>query len=102
MDKAKKKKSEQISEHSWTFLSNHSHVLICLHRDPEMRLRDVALYVGITERAVMSIVKDLVESGILEKEKEGRRNQYKINLDRPLRHTLESHHSIKELLKLGK
>ncbi|EMY60270.1 winged helix-turn-helix transcriptional regulator [Leptospira terpstrae] len=86
----------------WTFLSNHAHVLICLSKDPEMRLKDVALLVGITERAVQAIVKDLVEAQILEKSKDGRRNQYIIQTEQKLRHPLESSHSISELLRLGK
>lgn len=86
----------------WTFLSNHSHVLICLSKDPEMRLKDVALLVGITERAVQAIVKDLVEAQILEKSKDGRRNQYLIQTEQKLRHPLEASHSISELLRLGK
>lgn len=86
----------------WTFLSNHAHVLISLYKDPESRLRDVADTVGITERAVQAIVKDLVDGGVLVREREGRRNRYQIHADRPLRHPLEAHHSIAELLKLGK
>ncbi len=86
----------------WTFLSNHAHVLISLYKDPESRLRDVADTVGITERAVQAIVKDLVDGGVLLREREGRRNRYQIHVERPLRHPLEAHHSISELLKLGK
>lgn len=86
----------------WTFLSNHSHVLICLSKDPEIRLKDVAVLVGITERAVQAIVKDLVEAEILEKSKDGRRNQYIIQTEQKLRHPLEANHSISELLRLGK
>ncbi|MCB1176831.1 MAG: winged helix-turn-helix transcriptional regulator [Leptospiraceae bacterium] len=100
-----KKKVELKSQHKnqeWTFLSNHSHVLICLHKDPDMRLRDVAEIVGITERAVQTIVRDLVDAEILEITKDGRRNKYNIHIDRPLRHPLEAHHSIAQLLKLGK
>lgn len=86
----------------WTFLSNHAHVLICLHRDPGMLLKNVALEVGITERAVMSIVKDLAEAGVLEKVREGRRNSYIIHDSRNLRHPIEAGHTIKDLLLLGK
>ncbi|MCW7468104.1 winged helix-turn-helix transcriptional regulator [Leptospira kanakyensis] len=86
----------------WTFLSNHAHVLICLSKDPEMRLKDVAQLVGITERAVQTIVKDLADAEILEKSKDGRRNQYLIQTEQKLRHPLESNHSILELLSLGK
>lgn len=85
---------------TWTFLTNYSHVLICLARDPEMRLRDVAAQVGITERAVQRIVADLEAAGILVRERDGRRNHYAINEGRPLRHPLEAHCTIKELLEM--
>jgi len=94
--------SKKVKNSEWTFLSNHAHVLISLHKNPDARLRDVADSVGITERAVQAIVKDLVEGGVLLREREGRRNRYEIHLDRPLRHPLEAHHSIMELLKLGR
>jgi len=82
----------------WTFLSNHGHVLVCIARDPEARLRDVALAVGITERAVQKIVSDLEEGGVVERVRDGRRNRYRLFLDRPLRHPIESHRSIGALL----
>jgi predicted transcriptional regulator len=88
-------------EHSgWTFLSNYGHVLVCLARDPEMRLRDVALKVGITERAVQRIVADLEAANILTRSRDGRRNRYEINYNQPLRHSLESHRTIADLLKM--
>lgn len=86
---------------NWTFLTNHSHVLICLARDPHQRLRDVAVQVGITERAVQGIVKDLEAGGILKRIREGRRNHYQINLEPHLRHPLEEECSIKDLLRLA-
>lgn len=88
-------------EHRWTFLSNHAHVLIVLYENPRIVLRHVALRVGITERAVQRIVQDLEDGGYLEKVREGRRNHYKVILDRPLRHPVEAHRSIADLLKLG-
>ena len=84
----------------WTFLTNHAHVLLCLARDREMRIRDVALQVGITERAAQRIVADLVEAGYLQRSKDGRRNRYSLNTERPLRHPLESEHAIGEILAL--
>jgi len=84
----------------WTFLSNHAHVLVCLALDPDARLRDVAVEVGITERAVQGIVGDLEEAGVIVRERQGRRNTYRLNLDAPLRHTLEAHRSIRALLSL--
>ena len=74
----------------WTFLSNHAHVLICIARDPETRLRDIATSVGITERAAQRIVSDLVGCGYLTRERVGRRNRYEVHLDLPLRHPLEA------------
>jgi DNA-binding IclR family transcriptional regulator len=82
----------------WTFLTNHSHVLLCLLRNPEARVRDVAGQVGITERAVQRIIGELAEAGALEIVKDGRRNSYRVNLDIPLRHPLESEHTVAELL----
>ena len=84
----------------WTFLTNHSHVLICLARNPHARLRDVATDVGITERAVQRIVLELETAGVLERKREGRRNHYRIAQDVPLRHPLESHCTVGSLLDL--
>lgn len=84
----------------WTFLSNHGHVLVCLARDPEARLRDVAVAVGITERAVQKIVSDLEDAGMVERVREGRRNRYRLFLDQPLRHPIESHRAIGALLEM--
>ena len=84
----------------WTFLTNHAHVLFCIAKDPEVRLRDVAAQVGITERAVQRIVTDLEEQGYLTVSKEGRRNRYRVHPDVPLRHPIERHRTIKALLDL--
>jgi DNA-binding IscR family transcriptional regulator len=85
---------------NWTFLSNHAHVLVCLAIDPDARLRDVAQGVGITERAVQKIVGDLEAAGVLERERSGRRNSYRLNFEAPLRHALESHQTVGVLLSL--
>lgn len=82
----------------WTYLSNHAHVLVCLARDPDARLKDVAVEVGITERAVQGIVGDLERAGVIVRERRGRRNLYRFNLDAPLRHPLEAHRTIRTLL----
>jgi DNA-binding IscR family transcriptional regulator len=84
----------------WTFLTNHAHVMICVAQDPNIRLRDVAERVGITERATQRIVADLVEAGYLERSREGRRNSYRVNPGLPLRHPLERQHSIGEVIEV--
>jgi len=84
----------------WTFLTNHSHVLILLTQDPFMVLRAVAARVGITERAVQKIIADLEEGGFIEREKIGRKNQYCILRNKPLRHPIEQHRTIGALLSL--
>jgi len=85
---------------AWTFLSNHAHVLLLLARDPEIRLRDVAGRVGITERAVQRIVADLEEGRYIERERNGRRNRYRVHPELPLRHPVEAHCDVGALLKL--
>ena len=82
---------------SWTFLSNHAHVLLLLAKEPEIRLRDVAGRVGITERAVQRIVADLEEDSYIERERLGRRNRYKVHRDLPLRHPIEAHRKIAKI-----
>jgi DNA-binding transcriptional ArsR family regulator len=82
----------------WTFLTNHAHVLLCVARDPDIRHRDLAERVGITERAVQRIVADLIEAGYLDSVREGRRNRYHLHPDLPLRHPLERDHRIGEIL----
>jgi DNA-binding Lrp family transcriptional regulator len=84
----------------WTFLTNHAHVLLCLARDPEQRQRDLSDQVGITERATQVILGDLERSGFVQRERVGRRNRYVLDLDQPLRHPLESAHTVGELIEL--
>ncbi len=90
--------SRAAASPSWTFLTNHSHVLICIAQDPEARMRDIADRVGITERAVQRIVEELTEAGYLKVEKVGRRNRYGVVGKKYLRHTLEEHVQISEML----
>ncbi len=85
---------------SWTFLTNHTHVLLCLYCQPDQRLRDVALAVGITERMVQRIVAELSEAGYLHIQKEGRCNRYTVTSSLQLRHPLEMQHTIGELLEV--
>ena len=84
----------------WTYLSNHGHVLVALSRDTEVRLRDVALQVGITERAVQGIVADLVAAGHVVKSKVGRRNSYRVHREARFRHPLESGVGLGDFLDL--
>jgi DNA-binding IclR family transcriptional regulator len=93
--------STENEERSWQFVTNHTQVLLCLARDPDVRLRDVADQVGITERAAQRILADLVEAGFVEKERRGRRNRYVINRDSPmLRHVAQDGQQIGGLLEL--
>jgi DNA-binding IclR family transcriptional regulator len=69
---------------SWSFLSSHARVLLCIARDPGARLRDIAASVGITERSVHAIVSDLVGAGYVVRQKDGRRNRYQIQARLPL------------------
>lgn len=82
----------------WTLFTNHGHTLLLLAREPELRLRDLAERVGITERAVQRIVTELAEDGYLEVRREGRRNTYRVLADRPLRHPLEAHNTVRDLI----
>ncbi|MBS2031112.1 MAG: winged helix-turn-helix domain-containing protein [Deltaproteobacteria bacterium] len=84
----------------WTFLTNHAHVLLCLARDPEARMRDVATAVGITERAVQRIVADLEAEGYVSRHRDGRRNSYEVHGDLPLRHPIERHRKVSALVAL--
>ena len=85
---------------SWRFLSNHTQVLLCIQRDPNVRYRDIAETVGITERAAQRIVADLIESGYVESERVGRRNHYRVNTDIAMRHPAQDGHDVGELLRL--
>lgn len=88
-----------MHEIGWTFLTNHSHVLLSIQVDPEIRIRDLADRVGITERAAHRIVSDLKDGGIISVTKQGRRNCYTIHAQKALRHPLESHHTVGDLLQ---
>lgn len=84
---------------TWTFLTNHARVLILIAQTPDIRLRDIAARVGITERAAQRIVGDLEADGYLSHEKEGRRNHYKLHPDAHLRHPLENEIEIGQLIE---
>jgi predicted ArsR family transcriptional regulator len=84
----------------WHFLTNHAQVLLCIERNPEARLRDIAGIVGITERATQRIVSDLVEAGYVTRERAGRRNRYALDRNVRMRHPSQFNHEIGELLDL--
>ena len=92
--------SRRSHDARWSFLSNHAHVLVCLARDPDARLRDVAEQVGITERAVHRIVTELEEGGVITRSRSGRRNHYEIDPTAPLRHPLEISRTVGALLSM--
>jgi len=92
--------SHDGAEASWTFLTNHAHVLNCIAEDPESRLRDIAARVGITERAAQGIVSDLETGGYLTRTRVGRRNTYEVHPELPFRHAIERDHQVGELLDL--
>jgi DNA-binding transcriptional ArsR family regulator len=85
---------------AWDFLTNHAHVLICVARDPGIRLRDIADAIGITERATHRILSELVDGGYVVREKEGRRNRYEVVPNVPLPHPLVGHQQVGELLEV--
>jgi hypothetical protein len=85
---------------SWTFLTNHARVLLCISRDPGIRLRDIAARLGITERSAYGIVIDLTEAGYIVKEKAGRRNRYQIQAHLPLPEPSSRERTVGEVLAL--
>ena len=91
---------EDAGSAGWTFLTNHSHVLLCLVTDPQLPLRDVALKVGITERSVQRIVGELEVAGYLVRRREGRNNRYVIRRNLSLRHPIEMHKRLGDLISM--
>jgi predicted transcriptional regulator len=85
---------------NWTFLTNHGHVLIILSRNPGIRISELADEVGISERQVSNILKDLYDSGYVTKQREGRRNRYEISSNAPLRHQSNQDHTVSELINI--
>jgi len=83
---------------TWTFLTNHAQVLLCLAETPDIRLREVAERVGITERATQRILSELVEAGYVKTTRVGRRNQYTVDHEHAMRHTAQIGHAIGDLL----
>ncbi len=100
MDNANSISAETQREYLWTFLSNHGHVILELAHNPDVRLRDLAERVGITERAVQRIVAELVDAGVLTRHRVGRRNSYAVDMERRLRHPIEAHCQIGDLVAM--
>ena len=84
---------------TWTFLTNHAQVLLCLAETPDIRLRDVAQQVGITERATQRILAELVDGGYVKIERVGRRNRYTVDREHAMRHSAQLGHEIGTLLE---
>ena len=84
----------------WSFLTNHARALVCIAHDPGVRLRDIATTVGVTERSAFGIVTDLIETGYVVRDKEGRRNRYSIQTDLPLGESVGREPTIGEVLDL--
>ena len=85
---------------TWTFLTNHSHVLLLIARNPETRMRDLAEAVGITERAVQRIIDELREGGYLTITRQGRRNVYAVRGEPHLRHPVEAARTVGDLIRM--
>jgi DNA-binding MarR family transcriptional regulator len=93
--------SSEPTGQGWQFVTNHTQVLLCISRDPDIRLRDIADEVGITLGSAQRILADLVAAGYVKRERHGRRNRYVIALDAPmLRHTAQDGQDIGGLLDL--
>lgn len=88
----------QLAVPTWTFLTNHAHVLLAISRNPDLRQRDIAHTVGITPGAVVRILHDLEDGGYVTAERVGRRNRYQINVDATLRHPLDARRPIRDLI----
>src|SRR5215211_4740737 len=86
-------------DHAWRFVTNHAHVLECIATSPGARLRDIAATVGITERTVAQIVRDLEQAGYLTRTRVGRNNHYEVHDELPLRHPDHRHHTVGELIR---
>jgi DNA-binding MarR family transcriptional regulator len=93
------KSSSEERDPLFRFLTNHALVLVCIAADPDARLRDIAVSVGITERTAAQIVNELEQAGYLTKTRDGRRNQYEIHRDLPLRHAQHRHRTVDDLIR---
>jgi DNA-binding MarR family transcriptional regulator len=91
--------STERTDRGWQFVTNHTQVLLCIARDPDVRLRDIADAVGVTLGSAQRILADLVEAGYVQRERHGRRNRYVVNRDAMmLRHAAQQGHQIGGLI----
>lgn len=99
-DKKTGKNADPEKAPAWTFLTNHTHVLLCLHEDPELTLREVSQRVGITERSVQRILSELEDGGYVTRDRVGLRNRYRFKTNVALRHPIEAHCKIGDLINM--
>jgi MarR family len=85
---------------TWGFLTNHARALLCIAHDPGVRLREIASTLNITERAAFGVVTDLVDAGYVLKDRHGRRNHYRVQVDQPLPEALLRQRTVGQLLAL--
>lgn len=85
---------------SWTFLTSHAQVLLCISRNARVTAREIAEQVGITERSVQRIIADLEKERYIAKYRDGRNNRYRLNAERPMRHPAQRGTAIRDLLSL--
>ncbi len=91
---------EEEHETRWTFLTGHGHALVVITRDPNVRLREIAAELGVTERTAQTIVNDLVVAGYVARTRVGNRSRYEVRSERPFRHPVEREHAVGELLRV--
>ena len=89
---------QDLTQPRWSCLSNYGLVLVALGDGGAVRLRDIAEQVRLTERAVQRILSELVDANLIRRERQGRRNLYRINRQRALCHPLEAHRTVGELI----
>jgi hypothetical protein len=90
-----------VAQPAWRFLTSHAKILLAVHRDPEIRMRDLAIQVGVTERRAQEIVSELVAAGFLERERVGRHNRYMVRADLRVRHPDWGEHNLGDVLSLA-
>ena len=90
-----------VTQPTWRFLTSHAQILLAVHRDPEMRMRDLAIAVGVTERRAQESISELVAAGFLKRERIGRHNRYMVRADLRVRHPDWGEHNLGDVLSLA-